>query len=56
MSLFSKDTQKGKYIAFNGKKYALNLERLKEVCLTPSSEYGGKEMENTQVYEPDSSG
>ena len=30
MSLFSKDTQKGKYIAFNGKKYALNLERLKE--------------------------
>ena len=44
MSLFSKDTQKGKYIAFNGKKYALNLERLKEVCLTPSSEYGGKDM------------
>lgn len=56
MSLFSKDTQNGKYIAFNGKKYALNLERLKEVCLTPSSEYGGKEMEITQVYEPDSSG
>ena len=56
MSLFSKNSPKGKYIAFNGKKYALNLERLKEVCLTPSSEYGGKEMEITQVYEPDNMG
>jgi hypothetical protein len=56
MSIFNKDTQNGKYIAFNGKKYALNLERLKDVCLTPSSEYGGKEMEITQVYEPDNSG
>lgn len=56
MSIFNKDTQNSKYIAFNGKKYALNLERLKDVCLTPSSEYGGKEMEITQVYEPDNSG
>lgn len=56
MSIFNKGTQNGKYIAFNGKKYALNLERLKDVCLTPSSEYGGKEMEITQVYEPDNSG
>lgn len=57
MTLFSKnDNQKSKYIAFNGKKYALNLEKLKEICLTSSSEYGGKEMEITQVYEPDNSG
>ena len=56
MSLFAKKAQKGKYITFNGKIYALNLERLKEVCLTPSSEYGAKEMEITQVYEPDNAG
>ena len=56
MSLLSKDTQRSKYVAFNGKKYALNLERLKDVCLTPSSEYGGKEIEITQVYEPDNTG
>lgn len=54
MGLMSKS--KSKYISFNGKKYALNLERLKEVCLTPSSEHGAKELEITQVYEPDSSG
>ena len=56
MSLLSKDTQRSKYVAFNGKKYALNLERLKDVCLTPPSEYGGKEIEITQVYEPDNTG
>ena len=56
MSLLGKGAQKNKYIAFNGKKYALNLERLKDVCLTPSSEYGGKEIEITQVYEPDNTG
>jgi hypothetical protein len=59
MSLFNKNNNinnSGKYIPFNGKKYALNLDRLKEVCLTPSSEYGAKEMEITQVYEPDGTG
>jgi hypothetical protein len=41
-----------KYISFNGKKYAFNLEKLKEVCLTSSSEHTGKEIELTTVYEP----
>jgi hypothetical protein len=56
MSLISKKNKNSKYITFNGKKYALNLDKLKEVCLTPSSEYGAKEMEITQVYEPDTTG
>lgn len=56
MSLLSKNKKKDKYISFNGKKYALNLEKLKEVCLTPSNENGGREFEVTQVYEPDGSG
>ena len=51
-----KNKTAGKYIAFKGKKYALNLDKLKEVCLTPSSENGSKEIEITQVYEPDSRG
>jgi hypothetical protein len=54
MGLLTKN--KSKYISFKGKKYALNLERLKEVCLTPSLEHGAKEIEITQVYEPDGGG
>jgi hypothetical protein len=46
----------GKFLSFNGKKYTFNLEKLKEVCLTPSSEQGGREMEITNVYEPTSDG
>lgn len=34
----------------------MNFERLKEVCLTSSSDGVSKEMEITQVYEPDSIG
>lgn len=56
MSLFNKTAKNEKFLTFNGVKYALNLEKMKEVCLTPSSEYGAKEMEITQVYEPDSTG
>lgn len=52
MSLF-KNKNKDKFISFNGKRYVINFERLKEVCLTSSSEFGTKEMEITQVYEPD---
>jgi hypothetical protein len=45
-----------KYISFNGKKYAFNLARLKEICLTPSSEHSGREIEITNVYEPNVDG
>lgn len=54
MGLFNNNETK--YISFNKKKYALNLEKLKEVCLSSSSESGSREMEITQVYEPDSTG
>lgn len=62
MSLFKNKTNDnvhvayGRYVAFNGKRYALNLEKLKEVCLTSSSDGLAREMEITQVYEPDSQG
>ena len=45
-----------KYISFKGKKYAFNLERIKEVCLTSSLEHSGREMEITNVYEPSGDG
>lgn len=55
MSLFNKTISK-KYISFGGKIYALNLEKLKEVCLTSSQEGGAKEIEITNVYEPNNDG
>lgn len=53
MNLFNK---KETFLKFNGKTYAFNLDRIKEVCLSPSNESGGKEIEITQVYEPDMAG
>jgi hypothetical protein len=38
-------------IVFEGKKYAINLEQLKKVCLSSSSEGGTREYEISQVYE-----
>ena len=54
MALFKNNNEK--FISFDGKKYAFNLERLKEVSLTSSSENGAREVEITQVYEPDGGG
>ena len=54
MSIIRKS--KEKYFSFNGRKYAFNLERIKEVCLTSSSDNGGRELELTTVYEPTSDG
>lgn len=59
MSLFSKyednkrKTLNGekKFIAFKGKKYALNFENMKKVCLSASEDNCGKELEITNVYE-----
>jgi hypothetical protein len=45
-----------KYISFKGKKYAFNLEKIKEICLTSSLEHSGREMEITNVYEPSGDG
>ena len=54
MALFKNNYEK--FISIKRKKYAFNLERLKEVSLTPSSENGAREIEITQVYEPDGGG
>lgn len=54
MSIIRKS--KEKYFSFNGRKYAFNLERIKEVCLTSSSDNGGRELELTTVYAPTSDG
>ena len=43
-----------KYIKFQGKTYALNLERLKDVCFNSSS--GQSDVEISEVYEPDVEG
>ena len=49
MKLISK--KKSKYITFKGKTYAINLDKLREVCLTSSNSGGTNEMEISQVYE-----
>lgn len=44
------------YISFKGKRYALNLEKFKEVCTPTPSEFGPREYEVSQVYESDDNG
>ena len=41
------------YIKFGEYTYRLNLEKLKEVCLSSSKEGGGKEIQIAQTYEVD---
>jgi len=45
-----------KYFSFCGKKYVLNLMKLKEICLTPPSKDGNNELEISQAYEADDNG
>ena len=47
---------KEKYFSFNGKKYAFDFEKLKEVCLTSSKDGVNKEVEISQAYEPNDYG
>lgn len=47
---------KDKFITFNGKRYAFNLEKVKEVCLTASQDSGSNEVEITNVYETNGDG
>lgn len=49
MKLITK--KKDKYITFKNTKYAINLDKLREVCLTSSNSGGTNEMEISQVYE-----
>ena len=45
-----------KYFRFGGKKYVLNLMKLKDVCITPRNEDGNNELEISQAYEADDNG
>ena len=47
---------KSKYITFKGKKYALDFDRLSELCLNSSSKNGQRETEITEIYEPADNG
>ena len=42
-------------VVFKGKKYAFNLNKVKEFCLVSDKEKGG-EVEIVEIYEPMSSG
>lgn len=50
------ENSKDKFITFNGKRYAFNLEKVKEVCLTASQDSGSNEVEITNVYETNGDG
>lgn len=47
---------KGKYFKFLDKKYAFDLAKLKEICLTSSKDGLNKEVEISQAYEPNDDG
>lgn len=51
----SEDKKMPTMISFLGKTYALNLDKLKEICLTPQ-QGNQKEQEIVQTYEADDSG
>lgn len=46
-------TNKDDHIKFGDFTYCLNLEKLKELCLTSSKEGGGREIQIAQTYEVD---
>lgn len=47
---------KGKYITFNGHKYALNLDAIRKVCAEGGNAEGIREIEQVETREPDESG
>lgn len=44
------------FIEFDGVNYALNYEKLKEICLTSSNDNGTREFEISQAYEVNEDG
>ena len=50
-------SKEDKYFLFNGRKFAINLERLKQVCLNSSMDGGStKEIQISQSYEREDDG
>ena len=46
----------GKYVTFKGKKYVIDLDKFKSVCTPITNDFGTREYEISQVYEPDADG
>jgi hypothetical protein len=53
MGIFNKNST---VVKFNGYAYAINLDKLKEVCLSSSKEGATKEIQIAQTYEMDDTG
>ena len=51
-----KGNNNNKYFYFGGKKYFLNLDKIKEVCFAPQNENSNNELEISQAYEMDDNG
>lgn len=49
-------SNKNNLFSFGGRKYFLDLAKLKDVCITPSNKDGNNELEISQAYEVDDSG
>ena len=52
MGIFNNENKK--YVSFGKYTYSLNLVKLKEICLSSSSEGGIKEIQIAQTYEANS--
>lgn len=44
------------FVSFNGKKYAFNLDKIKEICLNSSHDGTQKEYEISQIYDTQDNG
>lgn len=53
MNFLNKKENKTNYIKFGRHTYCLNLEKLKEVCLSASKDGGVREIQIAQTYEVD---
>ena len=51
-----KGKNRQKFIVFNGKSYAIDIERFKEVCMPTTTELATREYEISQVYEQSEDG
>jgi hypothetical protein len=58
MTLISKKNNgnDGTFVSFKGKKYAFNLDKIKEICLNSSHDGIQKEYEISQIYDTQDNG
>ncbi len=53
MNIFKTDKTPVKYLHFGEHTYVLKLDKIKELCLSPSKDGGGREIQIAQTYEVD---